>query len=390
MYNLNRIKILFVDHESGHGGSSKSLFNKIKLISKKNYDISVILKKKSYLEKKYKSINVKVYYLDIPTLTSLSSSISNIISYCRFIYNFIIFNIKKKNFYSYLQDYDYIHLNHENLFWLLKFIKIYSKNLKVSVSIRTILKKNFFSNIQINTINEYANKKMFISKKNLLEFNKQTKKKKKNNFVIENFDLSKQPTDNFLKLKSFKRKFDIVSLSNYSKDRGIDRIIDVAEKLRVEKFDDIVFNILGDFKISSLKNIFKKREEYDLKFLVKKKKLKNVKVLGHKSNIKPFLSKNNILLYLPRNDSAWGRNIIEALNYGLPVITLGKTNNLIVNDKNGFFLKRYDLNKVLKIIIKIHTDRKKLYSMSILSKKISKKKVQEKKLVNDLINFFSY
>ena len=35
MSNSNKKKILFVDHESGHGGSSISLYNIIKLFSKK-------------------------------------------------------------------------------------------------------------------------------------------------------------------------------------------------------------------------------------------------------------------------------------------------------------------------------------------------------------------
>ncbi len=86
MHNLKRRKILFIDHESGHGGSSISLYNKIKLFSKKDSNISIILKKKSYLVKKYKNLNVKVYYLEIPTITSLRKLRSNIISYIKFFF----------------------------------------------------------------------------------------------------------------------------------------------------------------------------------------------------------------------------------------------------------------------------------------------------------------
>ena len=69
---------------------------------------------------------------------------------------------------------------------------------------------------------------------------------------------------------------------------------------------------------------------------MQEKQLKNINILGHKSNTQQYFKKNHLLLYLPRNDSAWGRNIIEALNNGLPVITLGKTNSLIIHKKNGF------------------------------------------------------
>ena len=48
MRKFKKRKVLFIDHESGHGGSSISLYNKVKLISKKNYEITVILKTHSY------------------------------------------------------------------------------------------------------------------------------------------------------------------------------------------------------------------------------------------------------------------------------------------------------------------------------------------------------
>ena len=98
MSNSNKKKILFVDHESGHGGSSISLYNIIKLFSKKNYEISVILKKYSHLEEKYKSLKVKVIYLEIPTITSLKKFSSNIISYFKYLFKLTIFIIKNQKF----------------------------------------------------------------------------------------------------------------------------------------------------------------------------------------------------------------------------------------------------------------------------------------------------
>jgi hypothetical protein len=145
MHNLNKRKVLFIDHESGHGGSSISLYNKIKLISKENYEITVVLREKSFISKKYKEINVKIIYLKIPTITSLAKTIPNIMYFIKFSVTFFIFNFKNRKFYSSLNIYDNIHLNHENLYWLLKHIK----------------KKN-----QIKNFYEYKNnfKKKFILK----------------------------------------------------------------------------------------------------------------------------------------------------------------------------------------------------------------------------------
>ena len=388
MHNLNRRKILFIDHESGHGGSSISLYNKIKLISNKNYDISIILRQKSFLEKKYKKINVKVYYLNIPTITSLASLSSNIIYFIKFFIKFLIFNYKNKKFYKNLNKFDTIHLNHENLYWLLRAIKLRTNiNIKVSMSIRTILKKSFFSILQSNIINNYADKKLFISKINLKKFNELSKIKKKNNFILENFYLKKTKNAQFIKNKSFKKVFNIISVSNYSYDRGLDRIINIAKLINNEKIKNIKFIFLGDYKIKSFKNFFINKENYNLKSLAKKNYLKNVKILGHKKNIVKFLNVSNILLYLPRTDSSWGRNIIESLSNGVPVIATGKTNTLIKNGINGYFLRNYDQNKIFNIIKKLYSNRNKLAHLSLNAKNIALKKYQKKEITHKLIDF---
>lgn len=385
MHNLNRRKMLFIDHESGHGGSSISLYNKIKLISNKSYEISIILREKSYLEKKYKKMNVKVHYLKIPTITSLANLSSNILYSIKFFFKFIIFNIKNKSFYKSLSDFDNIHLNHENLYWLLREIKLRT-NIKVSVSIRTILKKSFFSKLQSNIINNYADKKLFISKINQKKFNELTKIKKKNNFILENFYLKKTKNTKFIKNKSFKKIFNIISLSNYSNDRGLDRIVNIAKIIENEKIKNIKFIFLGDYKIKSFKNLFSNKEKYNLKVLVKKNYLKNVKILGHKKNIIRFLNDANLLLYLPRTDSSWGRNIIESLCNGVPVIASGKTNTLIKNGINGYFLKKYNKNKIFNLIKKLYYDRNKLAKMSVKAKNIALKKYQKKEITQKLID----
>lgn len=390
MSNSKKKKILFVDHESGHGGSSISLYNIIKLFSKKNYEITVILKKYSHLKKKYKKLKVKVIYLEIPTITSLKKFRSNIISYIKYFFRLTIFIIRNQKFLKNLNYYDYLHLNHENLFWILKLIKIYNNKLKISISIRTILNKNFFSKIQINIINNEANKKLFITKKNMYEFNSQVKKKKINNFILENFDLNNQPKDKFLKEKIKSKYLNIISISNYSLDRGVDRIVKIAEKLNNEGFRKIKFNILGDYKINSLKNILTSNSEQNLKYFVQKKQLKNVNILGHKSNTQEYFKKNHLLLYLPRNDSAWGRNIIEALNNGLPVITLGKTNSLIIHKKNGYFFYNFKETIIIKTIKEFYYNKSKLIKMSIAAKNISKKKNDKKKISKKLNLFFNY
>ena len=90
---------------------------------------------------------------------------------------------------------------------------------------------------------------------------------------------------------------------------------------------------------------------------------------------------------MARTDSAWGRNIIESLSNGVPVIATGMTNTLIKNGKNGYFLKNYNKDKICNIIKKLNSNRNKLEILSINSKNIALKKYNKKKITYNLIDF---
>ncbi len=388
MHKIKKRKVLFIDHESGHGGSSISLYNKIKLICKENYEITIILKKNSYILKKYKNINVKVKLLKIPTVTSLSKTLPNFIYLFKFFFKFFFFNLKNKKFYYELESYDNIHLNHENLYWLLRKIKNYVKNKsKVTISIRTILADNFFSKLQSNIINKFADKKLFISKINQIKFNELIENKKKNNFILENFILKEKKSNNFLYMKSKKKYLNVISVANYSRDRGLDRILKIAEMFNLDKNKNIFFSFVGDYKIKSFKDFIISNPNNNLKFLAKIKKLNNVNFYGHKRYVTKYLDKANILIYLPRTDSSWGRNIIESLCFGVPVITCGTTNTLIKNNINGYFFKNYEPKKIFNYVKLLNDNRNLLYQMSVNAKLISSKRYKKSIIKKRLLEF---
>ena len=173
----------------------------------------------------------------------------------------------------------------------------------------------------------FSDKKLFISKINKSKFNELVKIKKKIIMCLKISLSIRKVTNNFL-LKKSKKKINIISISNYSYDRGLDRIINIAKLFKSEN-KGIYFSLIGDYKIKSLKNLIIPNPYKDLKLLANKRRLDNMKFFGHKKNVIKYLIKANLLIYLPRKDSSWGRNIIEALSLGVPVITCGVTNTLI-------------------------------------------------------------
>ena len=112
-----------------------------------------------------------------------------------------------------------------------------------------------------------------------------------------------------------------------------------------------------------------------------------MKFFGHKKNVIKYLIKANLLIYLPRKDSSWGRNIIEALSLGVPVITCGVTNTLIKNNVNGYFFKHFEEEKIKNYIKTLIKNRNLLYRMCVNAKSISSKKYQKSVISKKLIDF---
>ena len=125
---MKKIKILCIDIEGGHGGSSRSLFYALEAIrhSKKfsNLDITVICKKKSWLKSQYKKIGIKcIIENDIPRFTPLKKNSRNF--YQLLLFLILIwpksYNFRKK--ISASNSYDIIHFNHISLSFLARWCK---------------------------------------------------------------------------------------------------------------------------------------------------------------------------------------------------------------------------------------------------------------------------
>ena len=57
------------------------------------------------------------------------------------------------------------------------------------------------------------------------------------------------------------------------------------------------------------------------------------------------------MFYLNQQDKIthWGRDILEALSYGKPAISIGKYKKFVETKKTGLLLKRYDAKKNCKM-----------------------------------------
>ena len=399
----NKTKILCLDIEGGHGGSSKSLFYLLQKINKKKFNIKVICRRNSWLKNEYKKNNIKCEIdKSIPQyviLTKFSRSFFYSILFFFYLWpkskkfrEKLIKDIKKNN-------YDILHCNHINLFFLAIWIKNKIPNLKITFHIRTIFHPNkygkwhIFFRYTVKSLSKVCDYFIFISeneKKNI----EQILKKKVNGQVIYNPVIQQKNNTNIVIQK--KSKLKIVSLSNHDLVRGADRIIEVATFIPIDIRKKFLFLMIGDYlakpsiyeRVTGAANIKKNLIEY-----AKINKVDSMfKFYGYLKNPNKIVKKSDIMIKLARISNPWGRDVLEAMSFGKPSISCGTYKKFVQTDITGFLQKKYNPKKIAKWLIEILNNKKKYEKMSKNCIKISSnfcsQKIQANKAETIWMNIF--
>jgi glycosyltransferase involved in cell wall biosynthesis len=153
----------------------------------------------------------------------------------------------------------------------------------------------------------------------------------------------------------------IASLSNFAWRRGVDRLIDVAVELVNLECRNVLFVLAGDMNLqgtlpgrlgelgrqgATLAEYAEERGVSDM-FLF----------LGHVSDPERVLESCDALAKLTRDDNPWGRDIIEALYMGRPVLSIGQWDGFVKTARTGFLYSSFLPKKVAEDIKQLAEDR---------------------------------
>ncbi len=369
-----RKSILLIDSEGGHGGSSKSLLTMIKHLNKKDLFLKVLCKKDSWIIEDYKKVGIKCDVAPyLPTYTVLDTVSKNIIAINLFAFRkLLVFFLKRKIFKNQISNFDLVHLNHSNLWFLALWIKLILPKIKIVVHIRTMPYKNFFSRLQYNVLLKYTDKQIFITKNEFFHFKELTRTFPSNTIINNPVEKNKTIAHKYSFLKKNK-KFLIGSFSNYSYYRGTDRIFDVATYIPREILKNITFIIAGDINIpkGAKKKLKHLRQFNNLQEYVNEKKLEDFFYFaGHVKDVENILIHMDLTLKLTRENNPWGRDIIESMIYEVPALSIGKYDLFIKNKYSGVLFQKYDAKSIAAKITYLYKNRKILSKFKKNSKKI--------------------
>jgi glycosyltransferase involved in cell wall biosynthesis len=165
----------------------------------------------------------------------------------------------------------------------------------------------------------------------------------------------------------------IACISNYSWNRGTDRLIEIAQELKIRNNKNILFVVAGSMRLTkSMPGKLGKlaREGKDLRdYAIENSVSEYFVFLGFDSTPERVIQSCDALIKLTRWDATWGRDVIESLVNGVPVYTIGQYNKFVIDNFTGILCKKYDPILLADIIEHHESHRSVLSNMGLNAKK---------------------
>ena len=254
---------------------------------------------------------------------------------------------------------DLIHFNHEALFLLARWLKPRAAK-PFTMHIRTNLWESDFARWQCRTVARTIDHLVFITENEEATFRDHGGIPKSGSVIYniaEPKDLDVEPHPGVPQENTFR----IACLSNYSYSRGTDRLVDVATELRSRGRHDIRFVVAGDVVLDrSLPGALGRLGRIGCTladYASERGVAEYFHFLGHVPNPEQVLVACHALAKPTRENNPWGRDIIEALAAGRPVLSVGRCDTFVETGATGVLQDPFDAKALASWMIRLADDR---------------------------------
>lgn len=165
-------------------------------------------------------------------------------------------------------------------------------------------------------------------------------------FDITKYDNSPFDKDEFKKKLGIKDEFVVLTVAEFSKGKNYQTMLKAIAELKDE---NVKFLACGRGKeVQKIKDMIAKLGIQD-----------KVELLGYRKDINKIMQVSNAF-FLPSLREGLCLSIIEALNFGLPILTskVRGCKDLVVNNKNGYLADAMDYKEYARLIKKLMRDKK--------------------------------
>ena len=345
------LRVLCLDVEGGFGGSSRSLFEALRHVDPADAAVEVWCRKEGPIQPRYRAIGVPVRVEPaMPRFSALPSLSRNLYASALFVRDFLRAGAFRERLREAAASrFDLLHFNHEGLFWLARWLRPRVR-CPFTMHIRTNILPSPFARFQVRTISRAIGHRLFITENEQANYSRLGGTGP--GTVIYNpapADLATADPDPALVARG---PFRIACIANYSYARGIDRLEEGAAALDALGDTQAHFIHAGSTALTrSLPGALGQvaRAGGDLKAWVAQQGVAGrFTFLGHVPDPERVLASCHMLIKPTRMNDPWGRDVIEAMTAGKPVISFGSWNGYIRDGDNGLLFDRFQPDEVAR------------------------------------------
>jgi glycosyltransferase involved in cell wall biosynthesis len=356
------LRVLCLDIEGGFGGSSRSLYQSISHMARSAVSVEVWCRRDGPIRARYDALGIPSHIMpDMPHISSLPALSRNAFVYLRFLFSWPSGSTFRRKLADAARRFDVIHFNHEGLFLLMRHLRRRSPDAALTGHVRTLLSSNVFSRWQYRTLVRAADRVVFITENESENVARMTGWSGVGpviyNIVTPPQLQSSAPNSSVPRDARLK----VAVLSNFAILRGTDRLVEIAQALVARGRRDILFVVAGNMRAhgsvpGELGRVM--RRGGGLGDFIKRQGLDDMFVfLGHVAEPEGVLAACDVLLKPSRDATPWGRDILEALAFGRPVIATGRYSRFVEPESTGFLLPEYSPGAVADLLLRLDADR---------------------------------
>jgi glycosyltransferase involved in cell wall biosynthesis len=344
------LRVLCLDIEGGHGGSSRSLFETLAAVDRQVVTPEVWCRRGGAIVDRYAHIGVTARVEPaLPKVSALPRTSRNLAVLALYARDFARSGSVRRRLLNAADRFDVVHFNHEAFAGLAGWLRRHSE-VPVTMHLRTNLADTAFARYQYRLISRAVDDRIFITPNEEATY-RRLGGTGRGQVVFNPVPLAADvaprpeiPRDDAL---------NVAALSNFALIRGTDRLIDIAVALEPDA--RIRFVVAGDMKVDASRSLADIAQEAGAadRFVF----------LGHVPDPERVLAACDLLIKPTREANPWGRDILEAMAQGRPVMSYGHDSTFVETDVTGVLMPDFDARRTAAQLLRLAGDRGLLHRM---------------------------
>lgn len=352
--------ILFLDHEGGFGGSSRSLYYLVESMDRERFRPVVAVRKDGPIRRKYAELGVPcVHVPDLPVFRP--GERKHAVAFALFLMSLVRFPRVLRTLRALVEEHGVVqlHANHENMA-LTAGLASRKLGLPWSCHVRVQLNPSVAARLLCGLIARRARRIVFISDPVMTHFMALAGVSYEFDKAAVVWNITPEPDKDLEprpELLERPEAMHLLSLSNFSPRRGVDRLVDVAAALKDRGRTDFVFHLYG--QASNTRVLGGAPSPYFARIRERVRSLgleEQVLFHGHIADPERALAGGHVLIKLARDACPWGRDLMEAMAFGLPVVALGAYEGVVRHGENGYLALHFDPGDIAAFLIRLRDE----------------------------------